>query len=78
MCKSELYRQILNTVSQETEISCNELLSTSRRAEVVDARCVLVYFLSEQGLNTAEIASRINRSQQAVRRLKNLYTVRAR
>lgn len=33
MCKSELYRQILGTVSQETEISEERILSKAKNAE---------------------------------------------
>lgn len=40
MCKSELYRQILGTVSQETEISEERILSKAKNAEIVDARCL--------------------------------------
>lgn len=38
MCKSELYRQILGTVSQETEISEERILSKAKNAEIVDAK----------------------------------------
>lgn len=38
MCKSELYRQILGTVSQETEIPEERILSKAKNAEIVDAR----------------------------------------
>lgn len=33
MCKSELYRQILGTVSQETEISEERILSKAKNAD---------------------------------------------
>lgn len=51
MCKSELYRQILGTVSQETEISEERILSKAKNAEIVDARYLLVYFLWRQGFH---------------------------
>lgn len=51
MCKSELYRQILGTVSQETEISEERILSKAKNAEIVDARYLLVYFLWRQGIS---------------------------
>lgn len=53
MCKSELYRQILGTVSQETEISEERILSKAKNAEIVDARYLLVYFLADELLTTA-------------------------
>lgn len=44
MCKSEIFNRILNTVSQETEITIDEILSRSHRKEIVDARYLFVYF----------------------------------
>lgn len=55
MCKSELYRQILGTVSQETEISEERILSKAKNAEIVDARYLLVYFLWRQGFHAPVI-----------------------
>lgn len=57
MCKSELYRQILGTVSQETEISEERILSKAKNAEIVDARYLLVYFLWRQGFHAPVISS---------------------
>lgn len=60
MCKSELYRQILGTVSQETEISEERILSKAKNAEIVDARYLLVYFLWRQGFHAPVISSLMN------------------
>ena len=66
MCKSEIFNRILNTVSQETEITIDEILSRSHRKEIVDARYLFVYFLRSRGFIPAEIARRLQLTPQAV------------
>lgn len=66
MCKSEIFNRILNTVSQETEITIDEILSRSHRKEIVDARYLFVYFLRNRGFIPAEIARRLRLTPQAV------------
>lgn len=66
MCKSELYRQILGTVSQETEISEERILSKAKNAEIVDARYLLVYFLWRQGFHAPVISSLMNFSRRLI------------
>ena len=43
MCKSEIFATILQTVSQETEIPPEQILSRKKDEETVDARYLLVY-----------------------------------
>lgn len=43
MKKSEIFQIVLDIVSDCTEISKEKILSNSRIAEVVDARCIAVY-----------------------------------
>lgn len=69
MCKSELYRQILGTVSQETEISEERILSKAKNAEIVDARYLLVYFLWRQGFHAPVISSLMNFSRMLLVRI---------
>lgn len=40
MCKSEIFAETLNLVSQETEIPVNRILSSDKDTETVDARCL--------------------------------------
>ena len=47
MCKSEIFAEILNIVGKETEVSKELILSTSKVTEVVDARSIVVFFLTE-------------------------------
>lgn len=50
MCKSEIFAEILNIVGKETEVSTELILSSSKVTEVVDARSIVVFFLTEYGL----------------------------
>ena len=56
MCKEDIFNEIIQVVSRETEISPRIILSGSKETEVVDARYFLVYFLSKEGFN---ISSRV-------------------
>jgi hypothetical protein len=56
MKKTEVYRAVLDIVCEECEICESSLLSGIRTADVVDARCILVQCLQEQGMYPTEIA----------------------
>ena len=49
MCKADIFNEIIQIVSRETEIAPKVILSGSKEAEVVDARYLLVYFLFKEG-----------------------------
>lgn len=66
MCKSELYRQILGTVSQETEISEERILS----------RYLLVYFLWRQGFHAPVISSLMNFSRRPIEKMISQFDLR--
>ena len=57
MCKSEIFAEILNIVGKETEVSTELILSSSKVTEVVDARSIVVFFLTEYGLYPEQIAT---------------------
>lgn len=48
MCKSEIFAKIINIVSKETEVSVDQILSSDKNMETVDARYLLVFFLFER------------------------------
>lgn len=56
MCKSEIFAEILNIVGKETEVSTELILSSSKVTEVVDARSIVVFFLTEYGLSCNAVA----------------------
>lgn len=66
MCKSDIYRIVVDAIHEKTEISEYEILGQSHRKEVVDARHLLVYFLFRKGFIPAEIARRMRLTPQAV------------
>lgn len=56
MCKKELFEKIIEIVSSITEISREEILSKSRRADVTDARYLVLYILHTHGVHIYRIA----------------------
>lgn len=45
MCKSEIFNKVLDAVSSQTEITREQILSSCKSVEVVDARCILFHLL---------------------------------
>ena len=41
MCKSEIFAKIINIVSKETEVPVDQILSSDKNMETVDARFFL-------------------------------------
>lgn len=66
MSKTELFDHILSIVAEETELPAVRILSRKRDAETVDARYLLVYFLSDTGFTPSYIAERIGFTERAV------------
>lgn len=56
MKKRELFDKILAIVEEETEISREEILSKSKKEEVVDARALLVFVLHSLGFYPIQIS----------------------
>lgn len=57
MPKSEIIASVLSYVSEETEISGEEILSSCRQQEVVDARHLAIVLMSEMGVYARQIAA---------------------
>lgn len=76
MCRTKIFLTTLAAVAKETEVSSSEIVGACRRAEVVDARCILVHFLLDKGLNASEISELIHVAPHSVRRLRKLFEVR--
>lgn len=66
MTKTELLKSILNVVSEVCEISSEDILSHSKRNDIVDARCIFVHFCMEYGLPTVTIMHFLNRRRTCV------------
>lgn len=66
MCKSEIFAEILNIVGKETEVSTELILSSSKVTEVVDARSIVVFFLTEYGLYPEQIATLLHKTSASI------------
>lgn len=50
----------------ETEVEIEQILSSSKETDVVDARYLLVFFLAQNGLYPPTIALYINKTKRSV------------
>lgn len=66
MCKSEIFAETINLVSQETEIPAERILSPDKDTETVDARYLLVSLLADRGMYPSQIAVHIHKTKRAV------------
>ncbi len=66
MRKSEIFDIALSIVSDEMEVSKNEITSNVQTIEVVDARHVLINILHKRGIYVKQIADYLNCSTRAV------------
>lgn len=76
MCKSEIFAEILNLVGKETEVSTELILSSSKVTEVVDARSIVVFFLTEYGLYPEQIAALLHKTSASIRYLISTFESR--
>lgn len=76
MCKSEIFAEIIEAVSRETEVSASQILGCSKHMEVVDARSILVKLLNERGLYPEQIAMLLHKTAASVRYLLSNYESR--
>lgn len=66
MCKSSVYNDIISAISEETEVPTVQILSHSKQGDVVEARCLLFYYLRRAGFYPSQIARMTNQSRQCV------------
>ncbi len=78
MCKEDIFNEIIQVVSRETEISTRIILSGSKETEVVDARYLLVYFLSKEGFYPSRIALLVHKTKRAVNYMLSNFSSRVR
>lgn len=78
MCKADIFNEIIQVVSRETEIAPKVILSGSKEAEAVDARYLLVYFLFKEGFYPSQIASLVGKTKRAVNYMLSNFSSRVR
>jgi hypothetical protein len=66
MCKTDIFDAILSAVVSDTEITKEQILSHSKQSDIVEARCLLYYYLHKAGFYPAQIARMTNQSRQCV------------
>jgi len=66
MCKTDLLEKIISIVSDLTEIEREELLSRSRRSDVTEAKCLLIYLLKVNGVKPYKIATLLNIPERSI------------
>ena len=66
MCKSRIFAEVLDIVSRETEVSGEQILSSRKDEETVDARYLLVHYLSQNGLTHSQISRLIGKNVRTV------------
>lgn len=66
MEKSEYYGKVIRIVAELAELPEQDIVGSSRRAEVVDARWVLICLLKESGWSTRRIAETIGHPERTV------------
>ena len=77
MKKSEIFQMVLSAVSEQTEIQPTDILSFARTEELIDARCMVVYFCKMLGLTTTYLQEQMHRqSSNSIQHLYNMYATR--
>lgn len=66
MCKSSIYNDIIFAISEETEVSREQILSNSKQPDIVEARSLLFHYLFRAGFYPAQIARITGHTRQCV------------
>ena len=69
MLKLQIFAKILAAVADETGVEASVIASGDRSAEAVDARYLLVYFLSRRGFYASTTAPLIGIRKRSVNRI---------
>ena len=59
--KTKIFEEILKVVSEITNVSCSDILSTKRDREVTEARSIFVWFCKVNGGCAKDVLTFINR-----------------
>lgn len=64
---TENFLSVLQAASMACDVSCDDILSNSKRLEVVDARSVVVKILFETGYCPCRIARMLRKTEASIR-----------
>lgn len=76
MCKTEIFAEILEAVSRETEVSASQILGDCKQMEVVDARSITAKLLAEKGFYPEQIARLLHKTPASIRYLLSNHEAR--
>lgn len=77
MKKSEIFKSVLETVSECTEVDAAEICSNVRTDDVVVARCLVAVCCADYGLSHKHIQEYLHlRSHSSIRYYLNMYESR--
>ena len=63
--KSEIINKIAEVVSEECEVSVEDIKSTCKRGDIVEARCIFVHYCYAYGLQPATMVKFLGRKRKA-------------
>lgn len=73
MAINDIFLRIAEAVATAADMDIRTILSESRREEVVQARCILVYFLNEYGYFPSQISDLTGISRRSVNYLISMF-----
>lgn len=66
MCKREFCEQIIALVAQVADLTAEDIMSSSRRPEIVDARYLAIYVMLKKGVKINRVAGYMTMSERNV------------
>lgn len=76
MQKKVLCERIVALVAQTTDLTVEEIMSSKKRADIVDARYLAVYAMLQQGVTLYFVAEFMNMTQRNVYHIKEHFDSR--
>lgn len=76
MYKMQIYQDVIEAVTTETEISREKILSGCKEEEVIDARALVVQLMYEKGLYPIQISRLTGICQRSVNRFLMCFSCR--
>ena len=73
MAINDIFLRIAEAVATAADMDVRTILSESRREEVVQARCILVYFIDEYGFFPSQIADLTGIGRRSVNNLISMF-----
>lgn len=73
--KTQIFNSILSCVVEATELTAEQILSSNRKQDIVEARAMVIYFGKRYGLSYCFLKEKLNKkSTYAVRYLESEFS----